>query len=376
MTAPHGPVLHLTPVGDAGGALTVVGALATGLHAAGVPVHVVGLVGNRPSQPWLEGLAATGIRTHAVALRSRGYSAETAEVRAIAREVGASIIHSHVYQANFVGWRATGHGIAHVATAHGFTGGSWKNRAYEALSRWIMARTDATIAVSAPLAASLARAGVSADRLHTVANVLQPAAPLSREAARQRLGLPHEGRIVGFIGRLSHEKGADLLVRAAPLLPEGVTVALIGDGPERQDLEALAASLGPALGASRQVRFLGLQQDAGQLLTAFDVVCLPSRTEGTPMVLLEALAAQVPAVAFAVGGIPDVLRTAPSLLAPPGDIAALAAAITTQLDHPSDAVALVRAIAASRATTHSPDAWITAHRQIYAEARLRVTRRR
>jgi glycosyltransferase involved in cell wall biosynthesis len=349
------------PVGDAGGAQTVAAALAMGLHADGVRAHVAGLVGPSASHPWLEQLAASGVPVHAISAQPRDYRGEARQLAALAVHIGAGVVHSHVYRADFVAWRAKQAAWAHVITAHGFTGGHWRNRAYEAFGRWLMARADATIAVSHPLADRLRRAGVSSRRLHTVPNVLQPPEALPRADARARLGLEASATAVGFIGRFGHEKGADQLLDAVRWLPPHTTVVLIGDGPERMALEAQASALGPT-----RVRFAGMVPDAARLVRAFDAICLPSRTEGTPMVLLEALAAGVPAVAFGVGGIPDVLASAPEWLAPAGDTRALADRLTRVLAHVTEARETAQRIVAARAATHDPAEWIAQHRRIYA----------
>jgi glycosyltransferase involved in cell wall biosynthesis len=348
------------PVGDAGGAQTVVAALAVGLASAGVSSHVAGIIGDRAGHPWLERLAEAGVGVHVVRARARRYADEVAQVGAIAGRIGAVVVHSHAYRADYVTWRAHRGQWAHAVTAHGFTGGGWRDRVYESIGRWLMTRADATIAVSHPLAALLRSAGVPAARLHVLPNVLGPVAAADRRAARAALGLSDTDRVVGFIGRLGREKGADQLLAAVPQLPLGTRVVLVGDGPERGALEAQAASRPPS-----QVTFAGTVTDAGRLVRAFDVICLPSRTEGTPMVLLEALAAGVPAVAFGVGGIPDVLAAAPEWLVPPGDTAALARGLTAVLTAPEASAVQARSLGSLRAARHNPAAWIAAHRRIY-----------
>jgi glycosyltransferase involved in cell wall biosynthesis len=143
---------------------------------------------------------------------------------------------------------------------------------------------------------------------------------------------------------------------------------LIGDGPERAALDSQVAALprhASRTAAGDRIRFVGMLPDAGRLVRAFDVVCLPSRTEGTPMVLLEALAAGVPAVAFAVGGIPDVLHDVPEWLVPPGDVPALAARLTAVLSHLPGAAERAATAGARRAAQSTPEAWVAAHRRVY-----------
>jgi glycosyltransferase involved in cell wall biosynthesis len=129
--------------------------------------------------------------------------------------------------------------------------------------------------------------------------------------------------VIGAVGRLDRQKGFDLLLRAVARLP-AAHVVLVGDGPERPALERLAAELGIA----GRVSLLGWSEDAPGYLRSFDVLAVPSRYEGLPLVLLEAMVAGVPVVATTVGGIPDAVRDEVSaLLVPPDDVAALAAAL-------------------------------------------------
>jgi glycosyltransferase involved in cell wall biosynthesis len=110
-----------------------------------------------------------------------------------------------------------------------------------------------------------------------------------------------------------------------------------------------------------------LVPDAARLLAAFDVLVLSSRTEGTPMILLEAMAAGVPVVSFAVGGVPNVLSDTTGWLVPPGDLAALQEAVRQALQ--SEPSAASRAAAARRrvAERFGLEAWLDRVEQIYGE---------
>src|SRR6185503_10335621 len=149
----------------------------------------------------------------------------------------------------------------------------------------------------------LSESGVPPDRIRLMPNAWSGEAPLPREVAREKLGLPQNGWIIGWVGRLSGEKGPDVMLRAFRRLPPEAQLSVVGDGPLRTSLEgeARAENLGD------RVRWHGSVPDAGRLMTAFDAVALSSRTEGTPMTVLEAMAAGVPVVATSVGGVPDLL---------------------------------------------------------------------
>ena len=157
-------------------------------------------------------------------------------------------------------------------------------------------------------------------------------------------------RLAGQVGKLLPHKGAHVTLEAARRLAarrRDVQVLLIGDGPERAGLEAAAAGLD-------NVTFLGHRQDVGNCLAALDVLLFPSLSEGLGSVILEAWQHDVPVVAAAAGGVPDLItheRT--GLLVPPGDAGALATALERALDDEALRRRLV-AGAAERLQEHAP----------------------
>src|SRR5207247_1226361 len=124
----------------------------------------------------------------------------------------------------------------------------------------------------------------------------------------------------------------DLFCEAvAHITSPDVQAVVVGLGPEGPWLDRRSAA---EAGAGCPIRLLGSREGMARLLRAFDVLVLSSRTEGTPMILLEALAAGVPVVSLAVGGVPDVLDQESGWLVPSGDTAGLAEAIRQVLEHP------------------------------------------
>lgn len=183
---------------------------------------------------------------------------------------------------------------------------------------------------------------------------------------RARLGLAETQVAFGWIGRLRFEKGADLFVEALARLGLGGGLGIvIGEGAERERVEARARELG--LGADR-LRFAGLRGDAPSLLAAFDAVVISSRTEGLPVVLLEAMAAGTPVAAFAVGGVPDVLDAASGWLAPAGDVDALAHALRSLLEDPREAQARAREARRILASRFGVERWLEQIDGVYARA--------
>ena len=322
-------IMHITAPAAIGGLERVVHALSAGHAAQGLEVHLVAITDSPThSEAFLAALGSRRVHTHIVRAPSRAYWRERAAVRSLCENVRPDVVHTHGYRPDVLSAGiANKLGIPTVTTVHGFTGGDFKNRMYEWLQVRAFRRFDAVVAVSDAMATDLARRGVPRDRLHTLVNAWNPrGVPRERSAARRALGLPTEGTVVGWVGRLSREKGADVLLEAfASLTGLDVQLSVVGEGRELSALRAQARSLG----LDDRVRWHGAVPEAGQILTAFDVFVLSSRTEGTPIVLFEAMASEVPIVAAAVGGVPNVVTTGEAVLVPSDDSDALAAAIRT-----------------------------------------------
>ncbi|WP_165681168.1 glycosyltransferase [Metapseudomonas otitidis] len=167
----------------------------------------------------------------------------------------------------------------------------------------------------------------SAERIETLYNRIDIEAVQadlkSREEAREMLGLPQDAWVVGNVGRLHPDKDQATLIRgfaeALPLLPAGSLLAIMGSGRLEASLKALAEQLG----VSESVRLLGQVSNGRRYFKAFDVFALTSDHEPFGMVLLEAMAADVPTLATDCGGAPEVLGT-PDALFPLGDAVVLA----------------------------------------------------
>lgn len=312
----------------------------------------------------LEKLATGGVATHRIGVRSRAYWRERAAIRELCLRLRPDVVHTHGYRPDVLdAGVARALGIPIVTTVHGFTGGDWKNRWYERLQRRAYRRFDAVVAVARPLATELVRTGVPPSRVHVVRNAWQETLPpLERAVARRALGIPTRGLHVGWAGRVSFEKGADVLLDALAYLGDSAPRAsVLGTGPQRALLEKRAR----ALGLAEHIRWHGAIPDAGRLLAAFDVFVLCSRTEGTPIVLFEAMAAGVPIVATRVGGVPDVVSPAEAMLVPADDPAALAAAIRGVHEMPAAAARRASAARARLERDFSVAPWLERYESIY-----------
>jgi starch synthase (maltosyl-transferring) len=151
------------------------------------------------------------------------------------------------------------------------------------------------------------RAGFPRDRLCVIPNGIDvDAYPDGRRLSPGQVGLPDDRRVLLYIGRLHRQKAVDWLIRIAPRLfarlPQHDLV-LAGEGPERAELERLVGQLGIA----GRVRFIGYRTDVPDLLAAADLLVLPSRWEGMPNVVLEAMASGRPVVATKAAGVVELL---------------------------------------------------------------------
>ncbi len=214
-----------------------------------------------------------------------------------------------------------------------------------AIMRAVLPRADAMVAVSRALGSQLEGLGVARARVHLVANGVDTElfAPRDRGAARRALGVPERRPLVVFVGRLEPQKGLGELLEAFRAIraarPDAI-LALIGEGVMRPEVTALKASWGEGLLApgARPLR------EVAQWVAACDVFTLPSWSEGTPNVVLEALASGRPAVASRVGGIPDVLAKPESgILVEARDAGDLARGLGEALSRTWDEDAIVRA---------------------------------
>jgi glycosyltransferase involved in cell wall biosynthesis len=167
-----------------------------------------------------------------------------------------------------------------------------------------------------------------------------------RAAERAALGLSQERRLICYVGNLVHEKGVDLLVEAMGLLVRSgrrdLDLALVGAGGLAEPLQKRAAELG----ITEHLRFVGRRphEEIARWIAAADAFCLPSRREGCPNVVLEALACGRPVVAARVGGVPELVSPGTGVLVQPESPEALAAGLREALERPWDPQALRDAV--------------------------------
>lgn len=224
------------------------------------------------------------------------------------RDDGADLVHAHLPLAGVVA-RLAGRlaGVPVVYTEHNL------QERYHPLTRranaWTWGWQDRVVAVSGEVAASIRRHLGERVTIQVVRNGIEvgSAPPAERVlAVRRRFDLRDGAPVVGTVAVLRSQKRLDIWLRAARRIADELPAArflIVGDGPLRSELEEEAQRLGLA----ERVRFAGLQEDVAPFFAAFDLYLMSSQFEGLPLALLEAMAAGVPVVATAVGGIPEAL---------------------------------------------------------------------
>jgi glycosyltransferase involved in cell wall biosynthesis len=264
-------------------------------------------------------------------------------LRDAVRRFRPRLLHSFMHQAGFVTslGRRLGRPLPHLQTVQSFIRDDWSAR-----DRW-MARISyadaaAVTACSEGLRAFLAeRFPRQAARFVHVPNAIAfDVEQLGREQARLRLSLDPDQPLVVTVGRLlAAVKGQDVVVDALAALRAAVPnarLALVGDGSDRAQLESRARRLGLA----EHVLFAGMRSDVPVWMAAADVVAVPSRSEAFGLVAAEAGRARRPVVGSRVGGLVEIVEEGASgALVPPGDAAALAAALAGLLTDPARAAA-------------------------------------
>ena len=276
-----------------------------------------------------------------------GRSAATIHQAAeLLQEIAPSVLHTHQTGALwYLGKAAEQLGLPVVHTEHTDHLGharSWLER----LRVWIRWRRAAPLAqsqccVSADVARSMSRSTtIAVDRIQVVPNGIDLSLYRGADgeaSIRPSLGIPSGALVIGTVGRLAEVKRHDLLLQAFAALIAGnrherTWLLVVGDGPERNRLERLAASLS----ISRRVVFAGYQAQPQRFYQAMDLFALTSRHEGLPLALLEAWASGLPVVSSAVGGIPQAVKHGVSgLLFESGDVKALEETFEGLLESPS-----------------------------------------
>jgi glycosyltransferase involved in cell wall biosynthesis len=235
------------------------------------------------------------------------------------------------------------------------------------LDRYRRSEVGRFVAVSNAVAEGLVQTGVQRARITVVPNGVDAADLRMRASMPLEVDLPAAARHVGFVGRLERIKGCEYFIEAAGLIAVAhpdVAFVIAGAGSLEAELRA-RASASPAAG---RIRFVGHVNDPAPLMSALDVVCVPSLSEASGLTAIESLALGVPVVASEVGGLPDVVvdgRT--GVLVPPADAGALAAAVGDLLTDRERAESLGRAGREHVEQHFTMESMVAGYRRVYDE---------
>lgn len=291
---------------------------------------------------------ARGVEVIPVRAGGRFDPALVSQLLKVIKEQRIDLLHSHEYKSDIVAYLASRlHRMPIISTAHGFIQNSRRSRVMVGMGQRMLRSFDRVIAVSSETRRRLVACGIADARVRVIHNAIVTGnydpRRFERGAFRAAFDIPRGVPLIGYVGRLSPEKGQRELLLAAPAVLQRVPeahVVLVGDGPDEAALRELAATLG--IGAS--VTFTGHIADPRPVFRDLDILALTSYTEGFPNVVLEALCMDVPVVASDVGGVPEIVEHgATGLLVPPRDPQAIAAALLQLLTDSDGAARLAAA---------------------------------
>jgi succinoglycan biosynthesis protein ExoA len=313
---------------------------------------------------------ARGIATIAYPVGSR---AALKALEQTLRDRQIDVLCTHGYKADILGILAGRRcGVRVACFLRGWTGENFKVKLYEAADRFALRFADRAVCLSQTQAKKLARHSRLGDKIRIVSNAINipPHDPGRQMQARsellRRFSLPGDSVIIATAGRLSPEKGvSDFLEAAARLRQQSTRLRFVvfGDGPLRTALQQKAQSLN----LTPQVTFAGFHTDLRTLIPGLDILVNPSLSEEMPNIVLEGMAAEVPVVATAVGGVEDIAGPQGAVrLVPAAEVPALATAIGELLGDFGRARQLARA-----GRERVEDAYSPAHQQAQLHALYR-----
>ncbi|MCW3095028.1 MAG: hypothetical protein JWL77_646 [Chthonomonadaceae bacterium] len=244
------------------------------------------------------------------------------------------IVHAHGLRGAVVGGFASRRArLPYLFTVHNELPGM--NFVQAAVFREIVGAAARVIAVSEAVAATLRQTGIGAERIAVIPNGVDISRfehPLETDSVRSEIGVGASDRIVLAVGRLSPEKGFDVLIDAFASLQtrlQDTHLVIVGDGPEAARLKAHAEK------STERIHFLGHRSDTARLFAVSDLIVTPSRQEGQGIVPLEAMAAGRAVIASRVGGLVEtIVEGETGLLVPPDDAPALCGTMETLLNDP------------------------------------------
>jgi glycosyltransferase involved in cell wall biosynthesis len=326
-------ILHIISSGGMYGAEAVILNLSRSLNET-QHRSILGVFSNstNPNLELHNAATRAGVESHLIECNGQIDRAVPNRIRELVRQTGADIIHAHGYKADvYVYLALRNSGVPMVSTCHNWLRQNRTVAVYGAVDRLVLRNYTAVVAVSDQVKRTLLSSGVYKEKIHKVVNGID-LRPFEKAVPSLRTNSNGDrAATVGWVGRLSHEKGPDLFLRAAAQtlarLPQTKFI-LVGDGPDRTSIESLIDELN----LRSSVSLAGRRDDMPSVYASFDIAVLSSRQEGLPMAVLEGMASSRPWIATAVGDVPTVIHDdVTGVLVRPNDVEALSTALISLL---------------------------------------------
>lgn len=293
------------------------------------------------TNPFINAAQRAGVQVRIINERYRFDLSVIPQLNRIIKEIAPDIVQTHSVKSHFlVRLSDLSKHFSWIAFHHGYTATDWKVSAYNYLDRWSLHKAEKIITMNDVFSQELVRQGVALAKISILHNAINPEwlyeiNATDTNAIKSGLKIADDELMILSVGRLSQEKGMHDLIEAAwhlrKLQPNvKAKFVIVGDGPERNNL----ASLATKYGVLDSIIFAGQEPDVRAYFAAADLFLLPSHSEGSPNVLLEAMTAKLPIVATSVGGVPEIVSHDHSaFLVAPHDPVGLATALHNLLNN-------------------------------------------
>jgi len=330
-------ILHLISSGGMYGAEAVILNLSRTLNQQG-HTSLLGIFSNstNPNLQLHDLAQQEGIESHLISCRGQLDRTVPATIRSLAATTAADLIHAHGYKADvyaYIAMRNTNTPL--VSTCHTWYDDNRLVWLYGVIDRRVLRRYAAVIAVSDDVRQRLLHAVVPTNHIHFIRNGIDLRPFTNATPSLRHLAAP-EGLLIGWVGRLTRDKGPDLFLQAiAQLRPTFPTARyiMVGEGPFRPECERLITSLA----LTDIVHLLGQRSDMPAVYASCDLLVSSSRLEGLPMAILEGMASTLPWVAPQVGAIPLAIHDGQNgILIPPENVEVLANSMARLMQSPEE----------------------------------------
>lgn len=329
-------ILHIISSSGMYGAEAVILNLSRTLNESG-HATALGVFSNssNPNHQLHEAAAREGIESHLIPCRGQIDRTAIKSIRELANRTKADVVHAHGYKADiYVYFALRGSATPFVSTCHNWIDNDLTASLYGRTDRFVLRNFAAIAAVSGAVKQRLLKSGVREDKIHLVRNGIDLRPFDNATHSRDRAPSEHPPT-VGLVGRLGHEKGVDIFLRAAALVLKdypSAKFAVAGDGPDLEKLNMLIDELK----LRESVSMLGRRDDMPAVYASLDILVSSSRLEGLPMTILEAMASRLPLIATPVGDVPTVvLDNRTGVLVPTEDVESLASEVIKLLRDPA-----------------------------------------